>query len=194
MSARILVLPGSTRLASVNRRLAAEASRLLSLTDAVVTPLDLSDYPLPIYDGDCEEANGIPENAVLLAQRIEAQDGLLIVSPEYNTSIPPLLKNTIDWISRVRKVHGRPVQPFKGLIVGLASASPGRYGGMRALEALRPVMRTLGAEVLTQQCTLARAREGFDAEGRITDDFARVALEALVEKLIDTARALSRHA
>ncbi|MEX6506362.1 NADPH-dependent FMN reductase [Jiella sp. M17.18] len=194
MSANILVLPGSIRAGSHNRRLAAEAMRMLSLTDAVVTRLDLSDYPLPIYDGDLETDGGVPQNAVLLAQRIASQDGLLIVSPEYNNSIPPLLKNAIDWTSRVRKVQGRPIQPFKGLVVGLASASPGRFGGMRALETVRIVMRSLGADVITQQCSVPNAASGFDEQGHLTDDIARTNLEAVVDKLLDTTRSLSRHA
>ncbi|MCQ0988331.1 NADPH-dependent FMN reductase [Jiella marina] len=194
MSANILILPASLRLASHNRKLAMEAMRLLSVTDAVVTRLDLADYPLPIYDGDLEAEGGIPQNAQLIAQRIAAQDALLIVTPEYNHSIPPILKNTIDWASRVRKVQGRPVHPFKGLVVGLASASPGRFGGMRALEAVRIVMRALGADVITQQCTLANASSGFDENGQLADEVARANLEALCDKLLDTARSLSRHA
>lgn len=193
MSAKILVIAGSLRLASHNRRLAAEAARMLALTDAVVTLVDLADYPLPIYDGDHEAEAGVPENANLLAQRIAAQDGLLLVSPEYNHSLVPLVKNTIDWVSRVRKVNGRPIQPFKGLVVGLASASPGRFGGMRGLEALRIVMRALGADVMTQQCSVANAATGFDDDGRLADDIARTSLEALVDKLLDISRSLGRH-
>ncbi|TFF18679.1 NAD(P)H-dependent oxidoreductase [Jiella endophytica] len=193
MSTNVLIMPGSLRLGSYNRRLASEAMRLISVTDAVVSRIDLADYPLPIYDGDVEAETGVPHNAQLIAQRIAAQDALLIVSPEYNASIPPLLKNTIDWASRVRKVQERPVQPFKGLVVGLASASPGRFGGLRGLEAVRIVLRALGAEVLTQQCLVPRAAEGFDENGRLTDDVARSSLETLCEKLLDTARSLTRH-
>lgn len=193
MSTNVLIIPGSVRLGSYNRKLAGEAMRLISVTDAVVSRVDLSDYPLPIYDGDFEAEGGVPQNAQLLAQRIAAQDALLIVSPEYNASIPPLLKNAIDWASRVRKVDERPVQPFKGLVVGLASASPGRFGGLRGLEAIRIVMRALGADVITQQCLLPTAAEGFDADGRLSDDVARASLESLCDKLLDTARSLTRH-
>lgn len=193
MNSSILILPGSVRLGSYNRKLASEAMRLLAMTDAVISRVDLADYPLPIYDGDVETESGVPQNAQLLAQRIAAQDGLLIVSPEYNASIPPLLKNAIDWASRVRKVDERPVQPFKGLVVGLASASPGSFGGMRGLEAIRIVLRALGAEVMTQQCIVPRAADGFDENGRLTDDVARTSLESLCERLLDTARSLTRH-
>ena len=193
MSARILVLPGSTRLASHNRRLALEAARLLALSNATVTLVDLADYPMPIYDGDTEEAEGPPAMAIKLAQRIAEQDGMLLVSPEYNASIPPLLKNTLDWVSRVRKIEGRPLQPFKRLVVALASASPGRLGGLRGLVALRPVCLALGAEVLTAQLAVHDAATAFDENGRLADERQRIALDALLEQLIDHAQALGRH-
>ena len=193
MSARILVLPGSTRLASHNRRLALEAARLLALSNATVTLVDLADYPMPIYDGDTEEADGPPDMAIKLAERIAEQDGLLLVSPEYNASVPPLLKNALDWVSRVRKIEGRPLQPFKRLVVGLASASPGRLGGLRGLVALRPVCLALGAEVLTAQLAVHDAASAFDADGRLADERQRLALDALLEQLIDHAQALGRH-
>ena len=193
MSARILVLPGSTRLASHNRRLALEAARLLALSNATVTLVDLADYPMPIYDGDTEEAEGPPAMAIKLAQQIAEQDGMLLVSPEYNASIPPLLKNTLDWVSRVRKIEGRPLQPFKRLVVALASASPGRLGGLRGLVALRPVCMALGTEVLTAQLAVHDAATAFDENGRLADERQRLALDALLEQLIDHAQALGRH-
>ena len=193
MSPRILVMPGSTRSASYNRRLALEAGRLLALGDATVTMIDLADYPMAIYDGDTEEADGPPEAAVRLAERIAEQDALLLVSPEYNASVSPLLTNSLDWVSRVRKIQGRPVQPFKRLVVGLASASPGRLGGLRGLTALRPICLTLGAEVLTSQLSIPEAATAFDDKGRLKDERQRLALDALVENLIGTAQALGRH-
>jgi NAD(P)H-dependent FMN reductase len=193
MSIRVLVIAGSLRSGSHNRRLAAEAARLLSLTTAEVTLLDLADYPLPIYDGDHEAESGVPANAVLLAERIEMQDGLLLVSPEYNASVSPLLKNAIDWASRVRKIKGRPVQPFKGLVVGLAAASPGRLGGLRGLQALRPICQSLGAEILSAQATVGDAANAFGEDGALTDDQARLGLERLVEALLEHAQALGRH-
>lgn len=187
------MIAGSTRLGSHNRRLAAEATRQLALSDAIVTLVDLKDYPLPLFDGDHEAESGVPQNALLLAQRIAASDGLLLVSPEYNHSLTPVMKNAIDWASRVRKIKGRPVQPFKGLVVALASASPGQVGGARGLEALRIVMRALGCEVITAQCTLANAASGFDETGRLREDGPRLALELLVERFLDAVRSLGRN-
>ena len=193
MSARILVLPGTLASASPNRRLAAEAARLLALSNATVTFLNLADYPLPLLDAEAQGDEDVPGNAVLLAQRMAEQDGLLVVSPECNASVAPLLKNAVDWTSRVRKVKGRPVQPFRKLVVGLASASSGRGGGLLGLIALRSVLQSLGAEVLTAQVTLADAAEGFDGDGCLKDEPARMALDALVEQLLEHARVLGRH-
>jgi NAD(P)H-dependent FMN reductase len=193
MSVRILVIAGSLRSGSYNRRLAAEAARLLALTTAEVTMLDLADHSLPIYDGDDEAASGVPAAALQLAERIEMQDGLLLVSPEYNASVSPLLKNALDWASRVRKIKGRPVQPFKGLVVGLAAASPGRLGGLRGLQALRPICQSLGAEVLSAQVTVADAANAFGENGTLADDHVRMSLDVLVETLLEHAQALGRH-
>lgn len=193
MSPRILVIAGSLRTGSHNRHLAGEAARLLAQTTADVSVLDLADHALPIFDADMEAADGLPPAAVALAERIEAQDGLLLVSPEYNASVSPLLKNAIDWASRVRKVKGRPVQPFKGLVVGLAAASPGRLGGLRGLQALRTICQSLGAEVLTPQVTLADAGNAFGEDDRLIDDHARLSLERLVEALHEHAQVLGRH-
>ncbi|KQT64420.1 MULTISPECIES: NADPH-dependent FMN reductase [unclassified Aureimonas] len=193
MSPRILVIAGSLRAGSHNRRLAAEATRLLAQRTTDVSVLDLADHALPIFDADMEAADGLPAAAIQLAERIEAQDGLLLVSPEYNASVSPLLKNAIDWASRVRKVKGRPVQPFKDLVVGLAAASPGRLGGLRGLQALRAVCQSLGAEVLTAQVTLADAGNAFDEDDHLTDDHARLSLERLVEALHEHSQALGRH-
>lgn len=193
MSARILVFAGSVRLGSFNRRLAAEAARRLALTNATVTLIELSDYPLTIYDEDAEEEEGIPDAAMKLAERIAEQDGLLLVSPEYNASLSPLLKNVIDWTSRVRKIRGRPVQPWRRLVVGLAAASPGRLGGMRGLAALRPVCQALGAELLTPQVTVPDAANAFDERGRPRDQMTDAALDALLEQLLAHCRSLGRH-
>ncbi|MCQ8782249.1 NADPH-dependent FMN reductase [Mangrovibrevibacter kandeliae] len=193
MSARILVLPGSVRTGSLNALLAAEAARRLALTSASVTLLSLADYPLPLLDADLEASDGLPENAVKLAERIAAQDALLLVSPEYNASLPPLLKNAVDWMSRVTRIGGRPVQPFRRLIVGFAAASPRPGGGARSLAAWRLVFQDLGADLLTPQCTVGEAGTAFDESGRLSSERANLALDTLVETLVGQASALGRH-
>ncbi|MER0238770.1 NAD(P)H-dependent oxidoreductase [Fulvimarina sp. MAC8] len=192
MNPKIAIIVGSTRTGSFNKQLAMEAARHLAKTDVKLTLLDLSDYPLPIYDGDTESEDGVPENAFNLARQIARQDGLLLVSPEYNSSVPPLLKNTVDWVSRVRRISDRPVLPFKGLVVALASASTGQGGGRRGLEAWRSVMRNVGAEIITAQCTVPNAREAFDEDGGIAADHVRMQFDALLESFIDVTRSLAR--
>src|SRR5689334_19059507 len=100
---KILVLAGSIRTGSYNGRLAALAARMLTRADAEVTALSLTDFPLPLYDGDLEARTGPPENAAKLSRLFCAHHGVFMTSPEYNASLTPLLKNTIDWISRVRE-------------------------------------------------------------------------------------------
>ena len=192
MNPKIAIVAGSIRTGSINKKLAMEAARRLGKTDVHLTLIDLVDYPLPLYDGDDEAERGIPANAMKLAEQINRQDGLLIVSPEYNSSVPPILKNAIDWASRVRRINDRPVQPFKGLVVGLASVSPGSGGGMKGLEAWRPIMRSIGAEVITTQCAVPNATKAFDDESGLADESVRMRFEALLESLIDISRSLAR--
>src|ERR1700709_2817701 len=111
---KILVFAGSVRTGAFSGRTADVAQTELAMQGAVGTRLSLGDYPLPIVDEDLEKEKGVPENAVKLARLIAAHDGLLIATPEYNGSIPPLLKNTIDWVSRVRKDGDRSLRPVPG--------------------------------------------------------------------------------
>src|ERR1700747_2466028 len=94
---KILVIPGSLRTGSLNARLAALAAHELAQAGAEVTRISLSDFSLPIYDGDLQAKSGVPKNAINLKRMIGAHHGVLIVTPEYNSSVPPLLKNAIDW-------------------------------------------------------------------------------------------------
>jgi len=102
---KILVIPGSLRTGSLNARLAAVAAHALAQAGAEVTNISLADFPLPIYDGDLQTKSGVPKNAVNLKRMIGAHHGVLIVTPEYNASVPPLVKNTIDWVTRVQDMH-----------------------------------------------------------------------------------------
>ena len=122
---KILAFSGSTRSESINSRLVGSAVRELDSLDCEVTRIDLSDYPLPLYDGDFEADHGIPENAMKLARLMDASDGFFIVCPEYNGSLSPLMKNTIDWVSRVSDDKGREVSAYKGKLAAIASVSPG---------------------------------------------------------------------
>ncbi len=137
---KIIVFAGSIRTGSFNGRLAALAAKELALRNADVTRISLADYPLPLYDGDAEAASGAPENAKKLKRQFAAHHGIFIASPEYNASITPLLKNTLDWVSRVREPGEQPYPAYRDRVFALGAASNGTYGGYRSLIALRHVL------------------------------------------------------
>src|SRR5882762_8357663 len=130
---KILVIPGSLRTGSLNARLAAAATYEFGQAGADVTRISLGDFPLPIYDGDLQTRSGVPKNAVNLKRMIGAHHGVLFVTPEYNSSVPPLLKNTIDWITRVQDAPELRGQVFRERPFAIAAASENRLGGTRAL-------------------------------------------------------------
>jgi len=139
-SPKILVFAGSIRTGSFNARLAALAARELALLNIDVTRISLVDYPLPLYNGDLEAEQGAPYNAVQLKQLFGRHHGVFIASPEYNASITPLLKNMLDWISRVRELPEPPLAAYRQRVFALGAASNGTYGGYRSLIALRHVL------------------------------------------------------
>src|ERR1700726_5171011 len=130
---KILVIPGSLRSGSLNARLAAVAAYELVQLGAEVSRISLADFPLPIYDGDLQAKSGVPKNAVNLKRMIAAHQGVLRVTPEYNSSVPPLLKNAIDWVTRVQDPHETRGQVFRERPFAIASASESRLGGTPAL-------------------------------------------------------------
>lgn len=187
-SPKILVIPGSTRAGSYNGRLAALAVKELTLADAEVTHISLADYPLPIYDADEEAHSGAPRNAVRLKQMITAHNGVLITSPEYNASLAPLLKNALDWISRVRERDEPALAAYRGRIFSLASASPRRFGGALSLLALRQVLEVgCRALVLPEQVCITQAEHAFDETGNLSNADAAGELRRLVRRLVDFA-------
>lgn len=121
---KILVFAGSARSASFNKKLAAAAAGMAREAGAEVTLLDLADHRLQMYDGDVEGGSGVPEDARALRKIFLAHDGMIIASPEYNSSIAPLLKNTLDWISRPDGDDAM-VAAYRGKVAGIMSASPG---------------------------------------------------------------------
>jgi NAD(P)H-dependent FMN reductase len=189
---RILVIPGSLRAKSYNVRLAALASKQLTLADADVTRISLVDYPLPIYDADTAEESGPPHNAFKLKQLISAHQGIFIASPEYNASLTPLIKNTIDWISVVRERGEPPLAAYQNRVFALGGASPRRSGASHSLLALRQVLAVgCGALVLAEQVTVPNAEHAFDDMDELTDMGAANQLKVVVRKLVDTARLLA---
>lgn len=170
MTAKILVLPGSNRSGSFNASLAAAVSVELAGQGADVTRVSLVDYPLPIVDEDLKNKSGVPENVMKLGRLIAAQDGVFLCCPEYNSSIPPLLKNMIDWVSLISRDGDRAFKPWTGRYVALGSASNGRFAGIRGLYHVRSVMINVGTQVISEQCAVGGAAAAFDEDGRLKDE------------------------
>ena len=191
MIPRILVFAGSVRTGALSGKTADAAMKELAMQGAEVTRISLADYPLPLVDQDLEQEQGVPANAVRLGRLVHAHDAVLIASPEYNASIPPLLKNTLDWVSRVRKDDGRPLRPFAGKAAALCSSSDGAFAGVRGLYHLRAVLMNLQAEIITPQCSVPRAQDAFDEEGGFKDEHLRIRMRTVCTTLIERARMLS---
>lgn len=187
---RILAFAGSLRKDSLNKKVIRVAAEGARRAGAEVTVIDLGDYQMPIYDGDLEEADGLPEAALRLKELMAEHDGFLISSPEYNSSVTAVLKNTIDWVSR--SISGEDgLAPLRGKVVGLMAASPGALGGLRGLVHLRAIMQNIGVMVITQQKAVAKAGRLFDEDGAMMDEKTREALEAIGAKVAEVAARLN---
>jgi len=186
---KILVIPGSVRTGSHNVRLAALAAKELTLLDAEVTRISLVDYPLPIYDADLDSRAGQPAEAVQLKQMIQAHHGILITSPEYSASVTPLLKNALDWVSRVREKGDPTYAAFKDRVFAIASASPAASGGLRSLMALRQILELgCGALVIPEQIAVASAELAFDDKDELVDLRLANLLRTELTRLVEMAR------
>jgi NAD(P)H-dependent FMN reductase len=194
MVPRILAVAGSARRESLNKKLARAAARYATEAGAEATFVDLDDYPMPLYHGDLEADSGMPANAVRLRDVFLAHDALLIASPENNASMTSLLKNTIDWLSRDigdGKGTAAGSAPWRGKVAGLMAASPGAFGGIRALPHLRQVLSALGVTVLGAQVAVTKAHEIFASDGSIADERVAHSVRALAVALADAAGKLS---
>jgi chromate reductase len=185
---KILVIPGSLRTGSLNAKLAATAAHEIAQAGAEVTRVSLADFPLPIYDGDLQSKSGVPKNAVNLKRMIGSHHGVLIVTPEYNSSVPPLVKNAIDWVSRVQDAHETRGQVFRERVFAIAPASEGRLGGTRSLAALRLILSACHAMVIPNQLSLSFASQAYDDRDRLKHPADSEALGALVRQLIDVCQ------
>jgi NAD(P)H-dependent FMN reductase len=185
---KILVIPGSLRTGSLNARLAAAAGHEFARAGAEVTRISLGDFPLPIYDGDLQTKSGVPKNAINLKRMIGAHHGVVIVTPEYNSSVPPLVKNTIDWVTRVQDAHETRGQVFRDRAFAIAAASESRLGGTRALAALRLILSACHAAVIPNQLALSFAAEAYDDMDRLKHPNDVEALKALVRQLIEVSQ------
>jgi chromate reductase, NAD(P)H dehydrogenase (quinone) len=184
---KILVVPGSLRTGSHNVKLAAAATYEFAKAGVEVSRISLGDFPLPIFDGDLQTKSGVPKNALNLKRMIGAHHGVLIVTPEYNSSVPPLLKNVIDWITRVQDVQESRGQVFRERAFAIASASESRLGGARALAALRLILTACQATVIPNQVALSFADQAYDDMDKLKHASDVDALKALVRQLIEVS-------
>ncbi len=189
--ARLLFFAGSSRTASHNKKLAHLGAKIADANGIPSTFADLGDYPMPMYNGDLEAAEGPPENARKFKALMQAHSGIFIASPEYNASITPLLKNALDWISHTRDEGEAPMQVFTTRVFALGSASPGGMGGLRSLITVRTVLELgLGALVLPDQFAVPRAAEAFDDQGHLKNKEAQETFKTLIQKLARAAHVL----
>ena len=175
---RIVAFAGSARKDSLNFQLVKVAAEGARAAGAHVTVLDMRDFPMPFFNQDLEEAEGPPANAVQLRDIMLAHEGLLIASPEYNSSITPLLKNTIDWVSRAGDGE-KALAAYEGKVAAVMSASPGRLGGLRGLVHLRSILSNIGVLVIPDQVAVGEAHTAFDADGDLADEGRRSSIQGL---------------
>jgi chromate reductase, NAD(P)H dehydrogenase (quinone) len=188
---RLLFFAGSARAGSFNKRLARLGSEIAHANGIPATFADLGDYPMPLYDGDMDATDGPPDNAKKLLALMQVHTGIFIACPEYNASITPLLKNSLDWVSRIRTDNSAGLEVFKTRVFALGAASPGGTGGMRGLVTVRNVLEMgLGALVLPDQVILPRAANAFDDHGHLVDKEAQDRFKVVIQKLSRAARVL----
>ncbi|MEH2434329.1 MAG: NAD(P)H-dependent oxidoreductase [Nostoc sp.] len=165
---KILAFAGSTRIESYNKKLVKIAAAGAQAAGAEVTYIDLRDLPLPLYDEDLEAQEGLPANARTFKDLLISHQGLLIASPEYNSSLTAVLKNAIDWASRPAP-NEAPLAAFAGKVATIMSASPGALGGLRGLVHLRSILGNIKVLVLPDQIAVTKAYEAFNGDGTLKD-------------------------
>ena len=181
---RIIAFSGSTRENSYNKKILKSAVFGAREAGAEVTLIDLRDYPMPIYDGDLEESEGIPYNCLELKKLFKEHHALLLALPEYNGSMSGVFKNTIDWLSRTAKGEG-VLECFTDKVAALISASIGNYGGLRGLNHARAMLESINVIVMPEQVCVPRAETAFDELGSIKDDLLRRNIEKVGSNLVN---------
>jgi NAD(P)H-dependent FMN reductase len=173
---KILAFAGSLRRDSHNKKVVKIAAEGARKAGAEVTILDFRDLPMPLYDADLHEAEGFPENAQKFQQILLAHDGLLVSSPEYNGSLPAVLKNAFDWASRANG-ELKLGAAFTGKVAGIMAASPGSFGGIRCLGHMRDILSILGCHVLPQEFAVSGVHQAIDENGIHRDTKMHALLE-----------------
>lgn len=181
---KILAFAGSARTDSFNKKLVKIAAAGAEAAGADVTYLDLRDLPMPLFDQDLEAREGLPENALRFKQLLKSHQGFLIACPEYNSSITPLLKNSIDWASRPEPGEASMgLSCFRDKVAVIMSAAAGGLGGLRGLVHVRSILGNIGVLVLPDQKSIPQAYEAFDEQGSLKDPKQQTAVVQLGAKL-----------
>ncbi|MEB3287948.1 MAG: NAD(P)H-dependent oxidoreductase [Vampirovibrionales bacterium] len=188
---KVLVFAGSARKASLNKKLARLAAESLQQQGVEATFIDLADFEMPIYDGDWEDTNGLPENAKKLKKLFLEHQGLLIAAPEYNSSMTPLLKNTLDWVSRTETDDEPSLSAYRGKVAALVATSPGGFGGLRGLIPLRMMLENIQVMVIPQQLAVAKGFEAFDASGALANPGVKQQLDSVTASLAAVLKKLA---
>lgn len=186
---QLLFLSGSTRQQSFNKQLAQLAVNY-ARQDKEVEPVfvDLNDYPMPLYNGDDEASNGLPDNAIWLKKIFSESHGFFIASPEYNSSISALLKNTLDWISRSHLNDEPPLTAFKDKVAAISSVSPGELGGLRGLVSLRMMLGNIGVHVIPAQVAIGSAFQAFDEHQNLSNAAQKDRFETMMQQFLSIAK------
>jgi chromate reductase len=189
----LIFLSGSIRKESLNARLAKLACKVASdISEVDASYIDLKEYEMPIYNGDLEAESGLPDNAKKLKEIFANCDGFFISSPEYNSSISPLLKNSLDWISRPHMENEPSLIAFTGKIAAISAASPGGFGGLRGLVPLRMMLENISTTVIPKQLAISSANNEFDKDGGLVNERYKSSLDELVKQFADTARRMKK--
>ncbi len=183
---KILAFAGSSRKESWNRKLIKIAARGAERAGAAVTVIDLSDYPMPMFNQDLEADKGLPENAGKLKRLMMEHDAFMIASPEYNSAFTPLLKNVIDWVSRAESEDEPPLAAYRNKVAAIMSTSPGALGGLRGLVFLRMLLANIGVIVLPHQHAVPHAFKAFNEDGSLIDEQHRKSVLEIGAKLTAT--------
>ena len=188
--AKIIAFSGSTRTGSFNQKLLDVAAKKVTENGGEVTAINLRDFDMPLYNGDYEEEYGIPDTVMKLKELMKEHQGMLLACPEYNSSITPLLKNTIDWLSR--PVEGEtPLAAFTGKVAGLVAASPGALGGLRGLVHVRSILSNIGVLVLPTQVAVSSAHDAITDDG-ISNERSASMLDQLCKELVNTTARMNQ--
>jgi NAD(P)H-dependent FMN reductase len=186
---RILAFAGSLRSDSWNKKIVKLAAEGARAAGAEVTYLDLQELPMPVYDGDLEQKEGLPANAGRFRELLRAHQGFLISTPEYNSSIPGAFKNAIDWATRTAEKKGS-TDVFQGKIVGLLSASPGLFGAARSLVVVRSILCHIGTIVIPETASISKVHEALGPDGKLKDERQQASVEKVGARLAQVVAAL----